>query len=99
MRDKSARRQMRGSLPARFPSTNLHRFALEDEALSKCTPEPLDRVVDVVGEISLTLAGHQHVPSMVHVVVPLRRVMNRLAGFIALQPFRFILLVFEHQMD
>ena len=60
---------------------------------------PIDRVAGEVAVIALALAGQQHVPAMVDVVVPLGVVADRLSVAVARQPVRLVLLVFEDEVD
>src|SRR6478736_5159195 len=99
MRDKSGRRQMRRFLSARPSLADFHRLPLVDEAFGQTAPEPMNGIIDVIDVIAFALAGHQNVPAMVRVVIPLRGVISRPAVRITLQPFCLILLVFEDQMD
>ena len=72
---------------------------MEHKAFCKPAPKPLDRAIEVIRVIAFALAGHQHVPAMVHVIVPLSGVMSRFAAFVALQPFRLVLFVFEDEVE
>ena len=74
-------------------------LALIGEALRQAAAEPLDGPVGIIAVIAVVLAGEQHVPAMVDVVVPLRRVQARRAALVARQPARLVGLVLEDEMD
>ena len=95
--DERDRRGILARLAARAAAV-AHDLALVCEPLGQRTSEAIGIAV-VVRVVALRLARGGHMQHMMHVVVPLRRVLHRLAIGIAREPGRFIVLVLEHQVD
>ena len=89
---------MRRRLAARLAALVPGYVALIGEALRQAAAEPLDGPVGVIAVIAVVLAGQQHVPAMVHVVVPLRRVQARRAALVARQPACLVGAVLKDEM-
>src|SRR6185437_2073877 len=98
-REESRRGQRGARLAARGIVAPWRAFALIGKPLGKTTSETPHRGVDVVRVITVTLAGQYVMHDVVEIVVPLRRVVSRTSIAIACEAPRFVVVVFEHEVN
>lgn len=81
---------MTADLAARPPAAVRGGLALVGETFGQDSPQPVHRVINVIGVVAARLGGGQNMPDMMRVIVPLRIVQRR-----PQQPRR-VVVVFQH---
>ncbi len=94
--DESGRGQIGAGLATRLAAIR-HHLALEGEALGQRAAKFLG-IAEILGVIPLVLAGRRRAEHVMDIVVPLRRIVQRLAVRAASEPSGLVLLVLQDQM-
>ena len=96
--DESGARQIAARLAAQLIVAMGRWFALIGETLRMCAHD-MAPMIAVVAVIALGLAGQQHVPGVVIVVVPLRAIAAGRRVFVGREQTCAIVVVFQNEMD
>ena len=83
----------------RFSAAKCRCFALIDEARGQRAGDVRDRRALVVAIIALALAGHQHAPGVMIIVVPLRAILALRRILRGVQNARAVVAVLQHQVN